>query len=132
MSTADKKLAIAEKHLGRVQTAWYGPDWDHLSIYGFLCLEAAVEAAALHLGIKVAKDHRQKSEVAADLHRLHGLPGVDSLMRDLNDARKAESYGDIVPPALDPEDTANAIEAYVGAVKDLMAVGDGDDEEDSP
>jgi len=42
-----KKLALARHHLKRVLSAWDDPtDWDDLSLYGFYCLEAAVEAAA--------------------------------------------------------------------------------------
>ncbi|MGO9176982.1 MAG: hypothetical protein ACLQED_12715 [Desulfobaccales bacterium] len=44
----------ARNHLGRVQDAWDEPtDWTDLSIYGFLCLEAAIMAAAKSLGYKV-------------------------------------------------------------------------------
>jgi len=33
------KLALARRHLERVQQAWDDPlDWDDLSLYGFYCL----------------------------------------------------------------------------------------------
>ena len=58
MATGSRKLELAKRHLERVQAAWTEPtDWDDLSLYGFYCLEAAVEAAALHHGLPTSKKH---------------------------------------------------------------------------
>jgi len=85
-----KNLKLAGRHLDRVQAAWDEPtDWDDLSIYGFYCLEAAVEAAAIHLGLSTSRRHWEKADTARDLQKNHGLPDVEQLLRDLNDARKA-------------------------------------------
>jgi hypothetical protein len=55
-TTADEKLELAGRHLERVLAAWDEPtDWDDLSLYGFYCLEAAVEAAAIHLGLSTSR-----------------------------------------------------------------------------
>ncbi len=49
------------------------------------------------------------------------LPDVSSLMKELNDIRKSEAYGDVtVETDLDPEDVATAVEEYVDAVQTLM------------
>ena len=117
MSKGEDKLNLARRHLERVLGAWDAPtDWDDLSLYGFYCLEAAVEAGALHVGLKTSKKHWEKTEVAADLHQQHGLPNVEQLLRDLNDARKSAAYGDIPAPDLNAEDIASEIERYVDAV----------------
>jgi len=121
----EEKLTLAQKHLNKVLDAWDTPtDWDDLSLYGFYCLEAAVEAAATHVGLAVSKKHWEKADIAAELHKKHGLPEIEQLLRDLNDARKAAAYGDIEEPDLDAEETASEIEAYVNAVADLIAQGD--------
>ena len=91
-----------------------------MSLYGFYCLEAAVEAAALHLGFRTSRKHWQKLETAVVLHKDHGLPDVDQLLRDLNDARKAVAYGDVAAPELDAEQVAAAIELYINEVAELM------------
>ena len=115
------KLALARHHLKRVLGAWDDPtDWDDLSLYGFYCLEAAVEAAAGRVGISTSKKHWEKADVAGELHRKHGLPDIEQLLRDLNDARKSAAYGDIPAPDLNAEDVASQIEAYVDAVADLV------------
>lgn len=122
MTIAENKLAIARRHLDRVLDAWDDPtDWDDLSLYGFYCLEAAVEAAARKVGIPVSKNHWEKLDVAANLHVQHGLPDVGSLLRNLNDARKATAYGDVdIPDDLDAEEIATEIEEYVDAVAKLV------------
>lgn len=122
MSKATDKLELAKRHLKRVQSAWDEPtDWDDLSLYGFYCLEAAVEAAALHFGVRTSTKHWEKVDLALRLHNKKGLPNVSDLLRELNNARKAAAYGDIGLPELDPEDTATEIEEYVEAVAKLLA-----------
>lgn len=115
------RLAVARRHLVRVQDAWDTPtDWDNLSLYGFYCLEAAVMAAAAHLGIDVPSVHWAKADAARALHRDHGLPDIQGLLADLNQARKAAAYGDVARPDLDTEDTAREIEKYVEVVDRLL------------
>lgn len=51
----------------------------------------------------------------------HGLEDVSDLLRDLNEVRKSEAYGDIVtPPELDPADVAVEIEEYIESVAALL------------
>jgi hypothetical protein len=115
------KLALARHHLKRVQSAWDDPtDWDDLSLYGFYCLEAAVEAAAVSVGMKTSKKHWEKADVAGEIHRKHGLPDIEQLLRDLNDARKSAAYGDSPAPDLNAAEVASEIERYVDAVADLV------------
>lgn len=74
MQSADEKLELARRHLERVQSAWDEPtDWDDLSLYGFYCLENAVEAAAKHFGIGTSRKHWEKADLAGDLHESYGL-----------------------------------------------------------
>jgi hypothetical protein len=120
MSKGLDKLTLARRHLDRVQSAWQEPDWDDLSLYGFYCLEAAVEAGALHFGFRTSTKHWEKVDTALQLHRKKGLPDISDLLRKLNVARKAAAYGDIELPELDPEDTAEEIEEYVEAVAKLL------------
>jgi hypothetical protein len=116
-----EKLALARRHLDRVLGAWEAPtDWDDLSLYGFYCLEAAVEAAAAHAGIKGSKRHWEKADVSGELHRSYGLPDVAQLLHDLNDARKSAAYGDVPAPDLKAENVASEIERYVEAVAQLV------------
>ena len=113
---------LARRHLARIQPD--PEDLDDLSIYGLYCLEAAVEAAALHVQIKMTKQHWEKANVAQKLHTQHGLPGIYDLLIDLNDSRKAVAYGDVEAPDLDGEDVANEIENYVEAVEELVGTID--------
>ena len=92
-----------------------------LSLYGFYALEAAVDAARIHCGIDATKSHASRAESAQRLSLAHGLEDVSDLLRDLNEARKSEVYGDIVtPPELDPEDVAVEIEEYIDSVAALI------------
>ncbi len=121
MPNAKAKLVLARRHLERVQAPWETPtDWEVLSLFGFFCLEAAVEAAALKFGMATSKKHWEKVDTAIELHKKHGLPDVGQLLRHLNDARKAAAYGDVPAPNLDAQDVASAIEQYVAAVGQLL------------
>lgn len=118
-------LGLSEGHLNRVQSAWDQPtDWDDLTIYGLYCVEAAVMAAAEHVGLAITRSHRAKMELAERLSTDHGLPEIADLMPVLNTARKAAAYGDTIAPELDPEDVAVRIEEYVDAVRSFVQ---GDD-----
>jgi hypothetical protein len=123
MSKELEKLTLAKRHLDRVQNASGEPDWDDLSLYGFYCLEAAVEAAALHFRMRTSTKHWEKVDIALRLHKTKGLPDISDLLRKLNEARKAAAYGDIELPDLDAEDTAAEIEEYVKAVAALLEGG---------
>lgn len=120
MPTAQEKLELARRHLERVEAAWDPPDWADLSLYGFYALEAAVEAASLHHGMNVQKAHWARVEAAETLHRQHGLPDVSALLRDLNETRKSEAYGDVQAPALDAEDVASEIESFIDSVGQIL------------
>ncbi len=120
MASAREHLDLAQKHLARVQSAWDPADWPDLALYGFYCLENAVVAAATHTRIATQKSHPAKAAVAQQLAARHGLPDVSGLLVQLNDARKAEAYGDVTRPELDPEDLARRIGQYVRAVEALL------------
>lgn len=121
MATSLEKLQLAKRHLEKVLVAWDDPtDWDDLSLYGFYCLEAAVEATALHFRLRTSRKHWEKVDLAEVLHKKKGLPDIAELLHDLNDARKAAAYGDISCPELDAEDLASEIEAYVDAVAAIL------------
>lgn len=56
-----------------------------------------------------------------ELASRHGLSNVEALMRDLNEVRKSEAYGDVAtPPTLDAEDVAREVEEYVAAVESFI------------
>lgn len=118
--TPEEQLELAKKHLLRVQEAWDPPKWDDLSLYGFYCLENAVTAAATHAKITLKKTHTAKVDAARRLTAQHGLPDVEDLLKDLNEARKSEVYGDTVAPELDAEDVATQIDRYVEAVRAFL------------
>jgi hypothetical protein len=118
---AEKQLELAMKHLLRVQDSWDPPAWDNLSVYGFYCLENAVTAAATHAKIKLKKTHTAKAEAARQITDQYGLPDVENLLKDLNEARKSEAYGDVAAPELDAEDVVAQIETYVEAVRAFLA-----------
>jgi len=85
-------------------------------LYGFYCLEAAVEAGALHFGLRTSKKHWEKVDLATALHEKHGLPDVSDLLRDLNEARKSAAYDDVERPDLEAEEIAMQIEEFVDAI----------------
>ena len=121
MPSAEDKRKLARRHLDRVLAAWDTPTkWYDLSIYGLYCLEAAVEAAAIHVGLKTSKQHWQKAKTAGELNKKHGLPDVEHLLDGINIARKAAAYGDVPAPGLDAEQVASEIERYVDAVEELL------------
>ncbi len=118
---AGNSLECARKHMERVQSAWEDPvDWLDLSIYGFYCLEAAVVAAALHVGIKIKRSHPGKVEAAKQLALSHNLPDVSDFIWELNSARKSKAYGDVDFPDLNAEDVAARIEHFLDAVSSLL------------
>ncbi len=121
---AARNLEVARRHLEHVLTAWDAPtDWDSPSVFGFYCVEAAVMAAAAHLGIETKRTHWGKADTAEVLAREHGLPDLTDLLDHLDDARKAVAYGDVEVPDLDAEEVASAIEGFVEEVSDLLSTG---------
>lgn len=125
MATIDdnkiKKIELARQQLERVLMAWDPPDWPDLSHYGFHALENAIDAACSHFGLEDAENqHWKRADLAVQLHRDHGLDDVSDLLRDLNETRKSEAYGDVTAPELDAEDTATTIEEYVEAVEAIL------------
>lgn len=121
MSTSTS-LALAKKHLERVQNALMDPpDWLEIATFGFYALEASVVAAAEHIGIAVTRSHPGKVNAAEVLAADHGLPDVSGLLYELNVARKSEAYGDVAfPTDLDAEEVCSAIEGFVDAVEALI------------
>jgi hypothetical protein len=65
----------------------------------------------------IEEDSCRQSGCSAPTGSQHGLPEVEDLLKDLNDARKSEAYGDIAAPELGAEDVVSQIEKYVEAVK---------------
>ena len=121
MPTVHQKLNLARRHLEKLQSSWEDePDLDDLAFYGLYCLEAAVEAAALHVGIKTEKQHWDKKNAADELYKRHGLPEIGDLLFNLNDTRKAVAYGDVEEPDLDEDNAVVDIENYVQAVEDFI------------
>ncbi len=122
MTTAPDKLILARSHLENVLAARDEPtDWKDLSVYGFHCLEAAVDAASMHMGLPTSRSHWKREGASKELHDRWTLPDVSELLHDLNDARKSRLYGDIPSPNLDAEVVASQIEEYVTAVEQLLA-----------
>lgn len=124
MATIDdkiKKIELAGQQLERVMKALDPPDWPDLSHYGFHALENAIDAACSHFGLEDAENqHWKRADLAVQLHRDHGLDDVSDLLRDLNETRKSEAYGDVTAPELDAENTAKTIERYVEAVEAIL------------
>ena len=117
-------LSIAERHLDKVRAAWDDPtDWADLTTYGLYCVEALVHAAGVAVGLSTVKTHWQKVGMAETLHTHHGLTDVSGLMRDLNEGRKANAYGDseFDNSDLDAEEIANAIEEFFDEVGEFVA-----------
>jgi hypothetical protein len=120
--TAAEYMKLARAHLARAQAAASADpvDWADLSTYGLYCLEAAVMAAARHLGMGVVKSHAAKAEAAIQLARKHKLPDISDLLPDLNTSRKAHAYGDIEAPDLDAEGISAELEEFADAVAELL------------
>lgn len=112
-------LEIARKHLRKVQDAWEAPDWDDLTTYGLYCLEACIRAAVLKNGDIPVRTHYGKVDQSNELALNHGFPNIEDLLKELNDGRKANAYGDAVfdEDKHDAEDIAVRIEAYFAATE---------------
>ena len=120
MATPLEKLELAESQLERVLSSLDPPDWASLSHFGFHSTENAVDAACIHVGIRIQKTHYARVSAASQLHKEHALQDVSALRADLSEVRKSEAYGDVPAPKLDAEDTATLIEEYVRSVRELI------------
>ena len=117
MASPTDKMNLARRHLERVQVAWDDPaDWADLASYGLYALEAAVDAVLLFLDEEVRPAHWHRADAAKQLSSEHGLDDVSELIRDLNEVRKREAYGDVIAPELDAEEVATTIEEHIDAV----------------
>ncbi len=117
MASPTDKMELARRHLQRVQDAWEDPtDWADLSFYGLYALEAAVDAVLLFLDKEVRPAHWHRADAAKQLASEQGLDDVSELIRDLNEVRKSEAYGDVIAPELDAAEVASTIEEYIDAV----------------
>jgi len=77
-------------------------------------LENAVVAAADLEGVSWKRSHDSKVEISEVLRDRLGLPDVADLLRDLNELRKSESYGEVKPPQSgSAEDIVTEVEEYV-------------------
>jgi hypothetical protein len=74
----------------------------------------------MQVGMTTSKKHWGKADIAVELNKKHGLPDIEHLLRNLNDARKAAAYGDVPAPRLNAEDVASEIKQYVAAVARLL------------
>lgn len=119
MSSPQDRIELARRELGKAQVAAIDPvDWLDLALYSFYALENAVVAAGDHEGIAWRRTHESKVEASSELHQRFGLPDVADLLRDLNELRKSESYGEIRPPvSRSAEDIVSEVEEYVGEVE---------------
>ena len=119
MSSPRDRIELAKRELGKAQVAAIDPvDWLDVALYSFYALENAVAAGGDLEGISWKRTHDSKIEVAQELHQRLGLPDVSDLLRDLNELRKSESYGEIRPPvSRSAEDIVGEVEEYVGELE---------------
>lgn len=121
MATAATKLALARTQFTRLGRAWDPLDWGILSMFGLLCLEAAVDAACLHFGHEVHETHRGRRASAQLLSNRHGLSDVSGLLGQLDAIRLGEAYGDMRElPVLNAKKVAIEIERYLAAVSGMV------------
>lgn len=86
-------------------------------MFGLPCLEAAVDAAALHFGLGAKASHLARLMMARTLNERHGLPDVSRLLEDLNCLRQSEAYADVEePPKLQAREVVIEIQGYTEAV----------------
>jgi len=117
------RLALAKRELEKAQVAAIDPvDWLDLALYSFFALENAVVAAGELEGIPWKRTHESKIEVAEILHERSGLPDVAELLRELNELRKSESYGEMRPPERrSAEDIVGEVENYVDEIEQRLS-----------
>lgn len=125
LQTPEHYVSVAKKHLAKVQDASNDhTDWDDLATYGLYCLEACVVAAASinSLNLTHRTKHWGKAQLAKQLHRDHALPDIEDLMEDLNEARKANAYGDeeFEEDDFDAEKIARDVENYFDQVNAML------------
>ena len=120
-------LALAKKHLGRVQTASWDPEPEDLEegvAWAFYAYENAVVAAAEKLGMGWQKTHSSKVRLAGKLHA-KGILSVDvgSEIERLNELRKDVQYGEPGSELLevDLEDLAIQLENFIDEVESVIS-----------
>jgi len=109
------RIELAKRELGKAQVAAIDPvDWLDIAVFSFYALENAVVAAADLEGVSWKRSHDSKVEISEVLRDRLGLPDVADLLRDLNELRKSESYGEVKPPqSRSAEDIVTEVEEYV-------------------
>lgn len=118
--TAIEKLELAERQLGKVLSSLDPVDSANVSHFGFHALENAVDAMHLHLNKRLDRTHPARVKAAKELHEDHGLDDVSQLLKDLNETRKSESYGDVPAPELNLEREVTRIQEYMNAVREIV------------
>lgn len=96
---ARKAINIAQRHLERVQVAWYEPpDPVEAVTFAFYAYENAIVAVAELHGRRWTKNHYEKAELAHQLFQ-EGLISVDvsDRLREFNDLRKDVAYDEPGP-----------------------------------
>ena len=90
-------------------------------MYALYALENAVVAAADQTATDWQRSHHRKADLASQLHAANGLPDVSTLLRHLNELRKAHAYGETTPPSsVTAESIAVLTEDYIEAVASLL------------
>ncbi len=114
------RIELAKRELGKAQVAAIDPvDWLDVAVYSFYALENAVVAAADLEGLIWKPRHDSKIEVSELLRERLQLPDVAGLLRELNELRKSESYGEIRPPETrSAEEIVALVEGYILAVEE--------------
>ena len=91
------RIELAKRELGKAQVAAIDPvDWLDIAVFS------------------LKRSHDSKVEISEVLRDRLGLPDVADLLRDLNELRKSESYGEVKPPqSRSAEDIVTEVEEYV-------------------
>lgn len=118
LKEAKESLERAEKQLAKAEAD--PDDEDNVFLWSFYALENAVAAAATYEKVQFVKQHWAKGKAAKKLASDIGLPDVEQLLIDLNEARKSTTYGDTEDPELDASETLEAVKEYVKKVGDLV------------
>ena len=121
VSKARQHLDRARKHLERVQVAsWEPQDPEQAVTWAFYAYENCVTALAERYGRKWTKNHREKVELARQLHAA-GLISRDigDELADLNILRKDVAYDDPGPDLQekDLEDLAIELEQFIDEIE---------------
>lgn len=121
---ARRALKIAQRHLARVQVAWWDPpDPVEAVTFAFYAFENAVVAVAELHGRQWTKKHHEKADLAQRLFA-EKLVSVDvsERLRGLNELRKDVAYDEPGPELaeIDLEDLAIELEKFIDEVARLV------------